>query len=110
MPKTMLICKNCGKEYEACRTPNPNGNWRWRDVGCSYECALAYLKAVEAARGEPAKELANEPKAAKAKVEQPKVEEPKAEEPKTTEHDNGYKADADEGNETNYRYSRSWKK
>lgn len=33
----------CGKSYEACRTPNPNGVFRWREVACSYECAQQYI-------------------------------------------------------------------
>ena len=51
MPKVMKVCKNCGKEYEACHTPNP-GIFRWRDVACSPECAQAYFHAVAVARGE----------------------------------------------------------
>jgi len=51
MPKTMLICKACGKEYEACRTPNP-GVFRWRDVACSLDCARQYIHDVMVARGE----------------------------------------------------------
>lgn len=49
MPKEMRICKTCGKEYEACRTPN-RGVFRWRDIACSYECALKYIEKVENAR------------------------------------------------------------
>lgn len=51
MPKAMKICKVCGKEYEACHTPNP-GVWRWRDVACCYEHGLQYLHDVQVARGE----------------------------------------------------------
>lgn len=51
MPKVMKTCKVCGKEYEACRTPNP-GVWRWRDVACCYEHGLQYLHDVQVARGE----------------------------------------------------------
>ena len=50
MPKVTKICKTCGKEYEACHTPNP-GIFRWRDVACSPECAAEYFRAVEIARG-----------------------------------------------------------
>lgn len=57
MPKTMLICKACGKEYEACRTPNP-GIFRWRDVACSLECATKYIHDVMVARGEITEESA----------------------------------------------------
>lgn len=51
MPRTTKFCKVCGKEYEACRTPNP-GIFRWRDVACSMECAQKYLHDVMVARGE----------------------------------------------------------
>lgn len=51
MPKVMKTCKVCGKEYEACRTPNP-GVWRWRDVACCYEHGIQYLHDVQVARGE----------------------------------------------------------
>ena len=50
MPKVMKICKACGKEYEACHTPNP-GIFRWRDVACCIECAEKYIHDVEVARG-----------------------------------------------------------
>jgi len=43
-------CKTCGKLYEACRTPNPHGVFRWRDVACSVECAEKYLAAIEKSR------------------------------------------------------------
>ena len=51
MPKEMRICKACGKQYEACHTPNP-GVFRWRDIACSYECAMKYIHDVQVARGE----------------------------------------------------------
>ena len=60
MAKTMLICKACGKEYEACRTPNP-GIFRWRDVACSLECAQKYIHDVQVARGEIVDELVETP-------------------------------------------------
>jgi len=60
MAKTMLICKACGKEYEACRTPNP-GIFRWRDVACSEECARKYIHDVMVARGEITEEPAASP-------------------------------------------------
>ena len=50
MPRVMKICKECGKEYEACHTPNP-GIFRWRDIACSYECAQEYVRKVMEARG-----------------------------------------------------------
>ena len=61
MPKVMKICKACGKEYEACQTPNP-GVFRWRDVACSPECAERYIRDVMIARGELAAEPAEAPK------------------------------------------------
>ena len=51
MPRVTKICKACGKEYEACRTPNP-GVFRWRDIACSVECAEKYIHDVMVARGE----------------------------------------------------------
>ena len=51
MPRATRICKVCGREYEACHTPNP-GVWRWRDVACCYEHGLQYLHDVQVARGE----------------------------------------------------------
>ena len=60
MAKTMLICKACGKEYEACRTPNP-GIFRWRDIACSEECARKYIHDVMVARGEITEEPAASP-------------------------------------------------
>ncbi len=51
MAKVIRVCKNCGKEYEACRTAKryPNA-FRWQDVACSPECGTAYFAAVLAAR------------------------------------------------------------
>lgn len=40
------ICKVCGAEYEACRTPNPQQIFRWRDVACCPEHGAIYLKRV----------------------------------------------------------------
>lgn len=68
MPKVMKICKTCGKEYEACHTPNP-GIFRWRDVACSPECAQKYIYEVMVARGEvekPEAEATNAEAATKA--------------------------------------------
>jgi len=50
MAKAQLICKECGKKYEACRTPNPRGVFRWQDVACSIECGAKYLEKIQAAR------------------------------------------------------------
>lgn len=52
MPRVMKICKACGKQYEACTTPNPNNVFRWFDVACSRECAQQYIHDVMVARGE----------------------------------------------------------
>ena len=60
MPREMKICKVCGKEYEACHTPNP-GIFRWRDVACSMDCAQKYVHDVQVARGEIVEDKA-EPK------------------------------------------------
>jgi len=50
VPKVKKICKACGKEYEACHTPNPNQVFRWFDIACSRECAAEYLRRVEESR------------------------------------------------------------
>lgn len=50
MPKVKLKCKVCGKEYEACRTPNPTGMHRWRDVACSRECYMEWIRRIELSR------------------------------------------------------------
>lgn len=43
-------CRVCGKEFTPCRTPNPNGMFRWREVACSFECGQEYLQRVMEAR------------------------------------------------------------
>ena len=51
MAKVIKVCKNCGKEYEACHTAKRTSNaFRWQDVACSPECGAAYFAAVLAAR------------------------------------------------------------
>ena len=50
MAKVVRVCKNCGKEYEACRTARYQNAFRWQDVACSPECGAAYFAAVLAAR------------------------------------------------------------
>lgn len=50
MPKEMLECKVCGARYEACRTPNTLGVFRWRDVACCKEHGQIYLESVMEAR------------------------------------------------------------
>lgn len=44
------ICRVCGKSYDACKTPNITGGFRWRDVACSPECGAEYLRRVMEAR------------------------------------------------------------
>lgn len=51
MPKVTLTCRACGKKYTSCCTPNW-GVFRWRDVACSHECFMEYMKQVEASRSE----------------------------------------------------------
>ena len=48
MTKTKLICKNCGKEYDACPTCEAKrGNlFMWRQVACSHECYRQYITKV----------------------------------------------------------------
>ena len=81
MAQIMKTCRNCGKQYEACRTPNPLGIPRWRDVACSPQCYQAYVSKVMAKREE-------ELRAADNTLAQPQ-------EPITTEIDNGV-VEADE--------------
>ena len=50
MPKAIKTCKVCGKQYEACCTPNPYMVFRWFDVACSKECAAEYLRRIEESR------------------------------------------------------------
>ena len=54
------MCKECGASYEACRTPTPNGLFRWRDVACSRECAMAYMTRVMDAREQASGVMAQE--------------------------------------------------
>ena len=49
MPIVKRTCRVCGKQYEACHTPNW-GVLRWRDIACSRECAEIYFARVEAER------------------------------------------------------------
>ena len=58
MPKETMICKVCGKEYVACRTPNLTGVFRWRDVACSVECGQVWLERIERSRCKPSNEHA----------------------------------------------------
>lgn len=56
MPRETKICKVCGKSYEACRTPNTTGSFRWRDVACSRECGAEYLRRIMMSRAKDAAE------------------------------------------------------
>lgn len=46
MAKAVKQCKVCGKDYEACHTPNRSGVFRWRDVACCPEHGSIYLKRI----------------------------------------------------------------
>lgn len=56
MAKVMKTCRVCGKQYEACHTPNPGGVFRWRDVACSLECAREYFDSIDKSRSTKPKE------------------------------------------------------
>lgn len=59
MPKVTLTCRVCGKPYTACCTPSW-GVFRWRDVACSQECFIEYLKRIEASRAKDEASKASE--------------------------------------------------
>lgn len=50
MPKMKGVCRVCGKEYEACNTPNFTNTFRWQDVACCRKCGEEYLRRVLASR------------------------------------------------------------
>lgn len=50
MGKSVKICRVCGKEYEACRSANVSGLFRWQDVSCSPECGAEYLRRINLSR------------------------------------------------------------
>ena len=51
MATAMMICRVCGKEYEACHTlKRVAGVFRWQEVACSPECGGTYLAQIEASR------------------------------------------------------------
>lgn len=51
MPKQVRVCRVCGKEYTACRTPRLGEDaFNWREVACSPECGMKYFQMVEEAR------------------------------------------------------------
>lgn len=52
MPKVKRKCKNCGKEFEVCRSFYSDGReFRWQNITCSPECGAAYLSAILESRG-----------------------------------------------------------
>lgn len=69
MAKVTKICRVCGKEYEACQTPNLSNTFRWQDVSCSPECGAKYLHAVRVARGEVIEGSKSESEEVKAESE-----------------------------------------
>lgn len=72
MAKVTKTCRVCGKQYEACHTPNTTGVFRWRDVACSIECGRIYLERIEESR-KPAvqtDEAAKTPEPAETPAEQ----------------------------------------
>lgn len=51
MPKEKKKCRVCGKLYTSCRTVNPvPGAYNWREVACSPECSVEYVRRVTQAR------------------------------------------------------------
>lgn len=51
MPRTLKICRVCGKEYEACHTAYSDaGAFKWQDVACSPECGAEYLRMIRESR------------------------------------------------------------
>lgn len=51
MAREKKKCRVCGKPYTACRTVNPvPGAYNWREVACSPECAMEYVRRVTEAR------------------------------------------------------------
>lgn len=59
MPGTM-VCRVCGKKYEACKSEKISNTFRWQDVACSPECGAVYLYKVQVARGIIKQELPKE--------------------------------------------------
>ena len=72
MAKVTKTCRVCGKQYEACHTPNTTGVFRWRDVACSIECGRVYLERIEESRkpAAPADEAVETPEPAETPVVQ----------------------------------------
>lgn len=44
-------CRNCGKEFEACRQSTVNGAIKWKSILCSDICKKQYEKAILISRG-----------------------------------------------------------
>lgn len=47
----MLVCRVCGKNYEACLSKRVGTTFRWQDVACSPECGTEYLHRIYVSRG-----------------------------------------------------------
>jgi len=59
MPKAIMKCRVCGKEYEACRSAKTaTGVFRWQEVACSAECGAEYLRRINESRGLVPKKVA----------------------------------------------------
>lgn len=50
MAKATKVCRVCGREYEACQTPNLTNTFRWQEVSCSPECGAEYLRRIKLSR------------------------------------------------------------
>lgn len=52
MSKMTKKCRVCGKEYEACKSVKTGSSvFNWREVACSPECGMEYLRRIEISRG-----------------------------------------------------------
>lgn len=55
MAKLTKRCRVCGKEFEACRSLRVGSTvFNWREVACSPECGVEYLRLIDASRGKVA--------------------------------------------------------
>lgn len=50
MSDNKMICRVCGKEYEACHTTRNNGTFRWQDVACCVDHGMEYLERIRKSR------------------------------------------------------------
>lgn len=48
-----VVCRVCGKVYDACNSQPVFGEFRWKDVACSPECGAEYLRRIRESRKEP---------------------------------------------------------